>query len=152
MGEAPSEYTVSAVSTDGKKVRVQGHGETAFSVSPSQPLSTGQVLKGWLNMEGKWGPWIKVAEDRQNGGGGKGGGGGRGKDGRSIERQVALKAAVESLPESAPTREVLERAQSYDDFLAASARPADTSSAPPADQPAANGADSEQATSDDIPF
>lgn len=60
----PDVLTVQAVSNDGTKVQIVGHGDTAFGVSPKgTPVpQAGQQFKGWVNLEGNYGPYVKVAD------------------------------------------------------------------------------------------
>lgn len=99
--------------------------------------------------KGQYGPMLKRVVEQQTSSS-QGGrppdqrfAGRRDANGRSIERQVALKAAVEYANNSGrevPISAVLDFAQEFDDFLANSARP--VSPDPHADQAAAKRADS----------
>jgi hypothetical protein len=66
MGEAPQDYTVQAIAPDGK-VTIIGFGQPLDLLPKGQSVAAGQQLRGWLNEQGKYGPYLKVAEERSNG-------------------------------------------------------------------------------------
>ena len=118
---------------------------------------------------GQYGPILKRIVPEGGGGQSRGGGGRRDVNGRSIERQVALKVAGELWASWVREREiqgvdltgsVLRTAQRFDDFLAASARPGVDGPPPSAESTTAERADSggspKQETlvgdGEDIPF
>jgi hypothetical protein len=108
----PDTLTIAGTaSEDGKlKVLLEGQGDTRFSVSPKgalQEIAPGVQFSGWVNMEGNWGPWVKVA-DKQNGAQSAPAASSQtgfpppdplalDATGRSIERQVAAKCAARIL-------------------------------------------------------
>ena len=97
-GDPPKEHTITAVTGDNKIV-VEGFNGVLEVLPKGQSFSEGQTVKGWLNPEGKYGPYIKIAEERGNGAQTRSAGSSQpARDdatGRSIERQVAAKIAGE---------------------------------------------------------
>ncbi len=163
---APQTYVIERVTEDGRVV-VNGFPQPV-SISPKGGAGVpvaGQELRGWLNETGRYGPYVKLAQD-QAGKPRASAPGRRDANGRSIERQVALKSAVElaaaavSQGREVTTRAILDTAQRFDDFLAASARsavPSDSQSPTPLSaEPSASvqGPDSAAPSNDDdgIPF
>lgn len=141
MGDSPQTYKVTQVQPDGK-VWVESFGQPLDLSPKGTTANIGQEVNGWLNPEGKFGPYLKVAEERQqassNGDGFRPLRGGRNDaTGRSIERQVALKAAAEfyARDPKTPVATIVATAEAFDEFLAASAR---TGGTPPPASPAAD--------------
>jgi hypothetical protein len=89
MAGAPTTHKVQAVLEDGKAI-IEGFGSPLDIVPKGTPVSQGQELRGWLNEQGKYGPYLKVAEDRpQSASNGPSPTLRDDATGRSIERQVA---------------------------------------------------------------
>ena len=97
MADPPQELKVLAKTDKGVVIDGQS-GE--WGIVPKEAkgtLDTGDTFKGWLNPDGQYGPYVKVAEERGGGGGGgqQTGGGDDPMVRASIERQTAIKAAAE---------------------------------------------------------
>lgn len=102
---APDSLTISKVGTDNQnrqKIKLEGQGETSFGIfDPDDQLSAvaeGVQFKGWVNHEGQYGPYVRVAKalsgQTTNGAEAQTSGGGGSRE-ISIERQVAAKCAAE---------------------------------------------------------
>jgi hypothetical protein len=135
MGSAPSSYTVRALAGDGKFL-VDGS-DLTLGISPRREVTVGEEINGWLNPEGKWGPYLKVAEDRQSSGG----------NGSNNEGQIigwAHTLAAFELAHNLTHSDVVGRA---DEILAQRNASARSGGSPPPASPAADPQGQEQGTS-----
>lgn len=70
MGDPPQNYLVEQV-VDDNKVVIEGTGQVEVLPVKGESLpslSTGQQLHGWLNIGGKYGPYIRLAAPRRDNG------------------------------------------------------------------------------------